>query len=214
MITVVSRSAILLVALATAACSLTNTGSPSTAAIVGDETVPVAQIDEQFEVVAASAGFEQQAQQDRTGQIAAQTQSQLVTSAVRSAILLVLAERNGVQVTDEQVDAAADEIVVQVGGQEEFERRLAEQGVPEALFRQQVRDQEIQTALQEQVGVDDDFAQFVRDGISDVPIEINPRFGTWNSQGLEVVPADPLAPAGAQPPGAGDGGRPAEAPTP
>jgi hypothetical protein len=101
-----------------------------------------------------------------------------------------------VQVRDEDVDAAVEEIVAQVGGQEAFEQRLAQQGVPEDLFLQQVRDQELQTALQEQAGAEEDFAGFIRDEIADVEIEVNPRYGAWNETALEVQPSDPLAPSG------------------
>lgn len=198
MINAARRSALLLVALAASACSLTNTGDPNTAAQVGDERIPTATIDVQFEAISNSEAFQQQAQQDASGQLVAQAQSQLVTSSVRSAILNVVAERNDVQVSDADVDAAVEEIVTQVGGQEEFERRLAQQGVPERLFLQQVRDQEIQTALQEQVGGDGDFVAFIRDEIADVPIRVNPRYGAWNETSLDVQPSDPLAPAGEQ----------------
>ncbi len=196
MINAVRRSALLLVVLATAACSLTNTGDPNTAARVGNERIPTATIDEQFESISSSDQFQQQAQQDASGQLATQAQSQLVTSSVRSAILNVVAERNDVQVRDEDVDAAVEEIVAQVGGQEAFEQRLAQQGVPEDLFLQQVRDQELQTALQEQAGAEEDFAGFIRDEIADVEIEVNPRYGAWNETALEVQPSDPLAPSG------------------
>lgn len=196
MINAVRRSALLLVVLVTAACSLTNTGDPNTAALVGDERIPAATIDEQFESISSSDQFQQQAQQDASGQLATQAQSQLVTSSVRSVILNVVAERNDVQVRDEDVDAAVEEIVAQVGGREAFEQRLAQQGVPEDLFLQQVRDQQLQTALQEQVGAEADFAGFIRDEIADVEIEVNPRYGAWNETALEVQPSDPLAPAG------------------
>lgn len=198
MINAVRRSVLLLVALATAACALTNTGDPNTAALVGDERISTATIEENFESISNSEAFQQQSQQDASGQLAIQVQSQQVTSSVRSAILNLVAERNDVQVSDEDVDAAVEEIVTQVGGQEEFKQRLAEQGLPETLFLQQVRDQEIQTALQDQIGGDADFAGFVREEIADVPIKVNPRYGTWIDASLEVQPTDPLAPAGEQ----------------
>lgn len=198
MINAARRSALLLIVLACAACSLTNTGDPNAAALVGEERVPTARIDEQFETISSSDAFQQQEQQGGGDQLAAQAQSQLVTSSVRSIILNLVAERNDVEVTEEDVTAAVDEIVDQVGGQEEFEQRLAQQGVPQALFLQQVRDQETQAALQEEVGEQTDFAGFIRDEIADVPIRINPRYGAWNEESLEVQPADPLAPAGDQ----------------
>ncbi|HSK89992.1 MAG TPA: SurA N-terminal domain-containing protein [Euzebyales bacterium] len=199
MIKVVRRSAVLLVALATSACALTNTGDPNTAAVVGDRQIATSAIERNFEAISDSDTYRQQSQQDPNGQLAAQTQSQLVTALVRSEILDLLAARNDVQVDQAQVDAAVEDIVEQVGGEDQFEERLAAQGVPRELFLQQVRDQQVQAALQEQAGGQGaDFAAYVRDEMSDVPIEVNPRFGVWDATGLEVRPQDPLAQPGRQ----------------
>jgi hypothetical protein len=129
----------------------------------------------------------------------------VLTALVRSQILAEVAERNGVTVTDADVQAAADDIVEQVGGQQEFERRLAEQGVPQGLFLQQVRDQQLQTALQQQIGADADLTTFVQEALSGVPIDVNPRYGTWDTASLEVTDADPLAPERAGPSEAASG---------
>lgn len=203
MTTVARRLATVLVALTTAACALTNTGDPSTAAVVGDERISASDVQEHFDSVRDSPAFREQAQQDPTGEFDTQAQAQLVTDLVRSAILRRVAERNDVQVSDADVEAAANEIIEQVGGREVFEQRLAEQGLSEDEFLRQVRSQELQIALQEHIGADADFAAFVRDEVADLSVEINPRYGAWDADALAVTPTDPLAPAGEQatPPG-------------
>lgn len=210
MTTVVRRIAILLVALATTACALTNTGNPSTAAIVGDQTVPVSRIDEQFERIRATDAYQEQAQQDLSGQIAAEAQTRLVTTAVQEALLREAGERNGVEVTEQQIDAAIADLEDQLGGPEELQRRLDEAGLSQRDLRKQIENQQIQQALQQQAGADADFAQFIRETVDDVPVDVNPRYGSWDSQSLQIQPIDPLAPSGAQ--AAGDAAQPAPPP--
>lgn len=210
MTTVVRRFAILLVALATTACALTNTGNPSTAAIVGDQTVPVSRIDEQFERIRATDAYQEQAQQDPSGQIAAQAQTRLVTTAVQEALLRLAGERNGVEVTEQQIDAGIAQLEDQLGGPEELQRQLDEAGLSQRDLRKQIENQQIQQALQQQAGADADFAQFIRDTVDDVSVDVNPRYGAWDSQSLQIQPIDPLAPSGAQV--AGDAAQPVQPP--
>jgi hypothetical protein len=186
---------VVVVALATTACTLTNTGDPSMAATVGDRSIPAAQIDENLAAIRDSEQFRQQAQGDLSGNFALDAQTQLVTGAIRSEILRVVAEREGIEVAEAEVADARGELVEQLGGEEEYRSRLAQQGVSEDFVIEQLRDQEIQTALQEQLGADADLGAFVRDEIADVPIEVNPRYGEWDPETLAVTPLQPLAQA-------------------
>lgn len=200
MTTLAQRLTVVIVALLTAACSLTGTGDPATAATVGDRTIPAAEIDENLASIRGSAGFEQQAQGDTSGQFVLDAQTQVVTTFVRSAILALVAERKGVTVSDADVSEARDELVDQLGGVDAFRKRIAEQGLSEAFVRQQLRDQQTQAALQEQIGGSEDLATFIRDEIADVDVEVNPRYGQWDEAALSVTPYDPLPGTdGAQP---------------
>jgi hypothetical protein len=194
--TVARRLAIVLVALATAACALTDTGDPKVAAMVGDADIPTSVIEENFDRRRDSQMFQQQAQQDTTGRLSFEAQAQIVTVMVRSEILHQVAERHDVGVSDADVDAAVEEITDQVGGREELVRRLDEQGYSEEMFLQQMRDEQVRLALQERAGGESQFADFLREELTDVPIEINPRYGEWDATSLQVRPINPLAPAG------------------
>jgi hypothetical protein len=195
----VRRVATLVVlALATTACALTNTGDPSVAATVGDRSVPAEQIDENLEAIRDTEQFQQQSQGDQSGSFAIDAQTQLVTSAVRSEILRVVAEQEGIEIDEADVVRARDDLVEQLGGEDEFRSRLAEQGLSEEFVVEQLRDQQIQMALQEELGAGEDLAGFVRDGIAEVPIEVNPRYGEWNADTLSVTPLQPLAQAAPQ----------------
>lgn len=192
MTTRVQRLAVVTVALLTAACSLTGTGDPGTAATVGDRSIPAAEIDENLASIRNSAAFQQQAQGDASGQFVIDAQTQIVTTFVRSEILDLVAERQDVAVSDEEVAQARDELVDQLGGPEAFQDRIAEQGLSEDFVLQQLRDQQTQALLQDSIGASEDLATFIRDEIADVPIEVNPRYGQWDDASLSVAPFDPL----------------------
>lgn len=195
---------LVVIALAISACALTNTGDPSVAATVGDRSIPAEQIDENLAAIRDSEQFQQQAQGDLSGSFALDAQTQLVTGAVRSELLQVIAEREGIEVSEADVTDARDQLVEQLGGEEAFRDRLAQQGVSEAFVLDQLRDQQIQTELQQQLGADTDLGAFVQDEIADVPIEVNPRYGQWDPDTLAVTPLQPLAQAAPQ-----DGASPA-----
>jgi hypothetical protein len=190
--TVARRLAIVLLALTTAACALTNTGDPSVAAIVGDTRLATTEIDRFFDAISSSEAYQQQPQQDDM-----QVQLELVTFLVRSEVFEYVAERNDVQVTDAQIDSAVDDQIEQAGGRDAFEQNLSQQGIPEDLFVELVRGQELQTALQEEAG-EGDFLTFIQEQSADLEVEVNPRYGVWNTNNLTVQRTDPLALPGEQ----------------
>jgi hypothetical protein len=194
--TLAHRLAVVTVAVLAAACSLTGTGDPGTAATVGDRSIPAAEIDESLASIRDSAAFQQQAQGDASGQFVLDAQNQIVTSFIRSEILDIVAERQDITVSDEEVAQGRDELVDQLGGPEAFEDRIAEQGLSEEFVLQQLRDQQTQALLQDSIGASEDLAAFVRDEVADVAIEVNPRYGQWNEASLSVAPYDPLPGAG------------------
>lgn len=192
MTTASRRIAVVLLAVMTTACGLTNTGDPSTAAVVDGRRIAAADVDEVVDGVRASQAF-RQAQGD-LDQLTLQTQTQLVNAFVLSAVLEQVARRNGVTVSDEQVAQVRDQIAEQAGGEEALDQALADQGVPSSLIDQQARDTALQNALSEQLPEGTDLATFVRGELDDVDIEVNPRYGAWDTSALAVEPVDPLAP--------------------
>jgi hypothetical protein len=208
--TLAQRLAVVLVALMAAACSLTGTGDPSTAATVGDRAVPTTDIDEMLASIRNSSAFQQQAQGDTSGQFVLDAQTQLVTQFVRSEILAVLAEQEGLSVSDEEVAAAREDLAGQVGGEEALQAAIAEQGLSEEFLVQQLRDQQTQALLQDEIGASANLAEYIQAEIADVPIEVNPRYGQWDPDALAVAPFDPLAIGGGEEPAGSE--TPTEAP--
>lgn len=196
MMTLARRLAVVVAALAATACALTSAGDPTTAATVGDRRIPAAEIDENLESIRNSDAFRQQAQGDASGTFVLDAQTQLATAFVRSEILALVAEREGLTISEDEVEQARDELVRQLGGEEAFDQRLAEQGLSESFLLQQLRDQQTQAALQSQLGEEAQLADFIRTELEDVDIEVNPRYGQWDPASLSVTSFDPLAPTG------------------
>lgn len=186
----------MVVVLTASACALTTAGDPTTAAVVGDRSITTADIDENLASIRNSESFQQQAQGDTSGAFVLDAQTQLTTAFVRSEILALVAEREGVVVSDDDVAQARDALVEQLGGPEAFRTRLAEQGLSEPFLLQQLRDQQTQEALQAQIGEGAELAEFIRTQLTDVDIEVNPRYGQWDPESLSVTTFDPLAPPG------------------
>lgn len=189
---VLRRLAVVSCAMLTAACALTNTGDPNTAAVVGDERIPVAEIERSVESITDTDAFQQQAQ-GNPEQLRSQLQTQLTTAAVLSAVLEEVAENNDIEVTDEQVQQAREEFEAQPGGPEQLEQ-ARQQGITEEQITRQFRDLELQAALQEQVPEGTDLAAFIRGELDDVTVDVNPRFGRFDPTTFQVQPVDPLAP--------------------
>lgn len=180
------------VILMTSACSLTATGDPSNAATVGDVTIPAAEIDETLAMIRDSEAFRQQSQGDTSGDFVLDAQTQIVTQFVRSEILALVAEELDLVITDEEVDAARDDLIEQVGGQDAYEAAIAQQGLTEQFVLRQLRDQQTQALLQAEIGDTANLAEFIQEQVADITVEVNPRYGQWDPANLSVAPFDPL----------------------
>lgn len=176
-----------LAALAAAACAVTSSGSPNVAATVGDRTITTQRVEDTLDSFRDTEAFRQQEAADESGDFILDLQSQIVSSFIQSELLEVGAERQGIEVSDDDVQSALDDLIQQAGGQEAFDEMLQNRGLNEELALRQVRDQRLVQSLQESIEPEVEFADWLRDQTADVPVEVNPRFGTWDHASLSVV---------------------------
>ncbi len=172
-------------ALLLSACGSDNAGA---AATIGDTSISVSQLQEQVVAVL-----------DAQGQVANVADNALTATTLSRMITMdlvdLLAEREGVAITQGQLDQATYQVVSQSGGQEEFDAMLAQQGlVPEQaedVIRMQMQAQEIGIKLDPNGAVEAQGAA-VRDAVvalsEDLEVTINPRYGSWDPLGLNVGP--------------------------
>jgi hypothetical protein len=195
---VARRLTIVLIALMTAACSLTNTGNPNVAATIGDETIPVSVVEGRLDAEGDSTI------ESPDGQAAFDSRAQVLTELVLSEFLARMAQRNDIQVSDADVDDSIAQITEQLGGEEALPAWLAQQGMSEETFRRRVREQTVFQALQQKVGDEGgNFDTFFREELARMPVEVNPRYGEWDENALQVRPLDPFASADEQAAGGG-----------
>lgn len=177
-------------------CALIATGDPSTVATVGDRSVPVERVESTVDGIYGSQAYLQSGQPPGDPAV----REQVVTQFVVSAIVAEIAERNDVDVSSQELAELREGFVEQAGGQEAFDQTLEQQGLSEDFVRQQIRDTALQSALVEQLPEGVDLITFVREELTDLPVEVNPRFGQWDDETLSVGPYRPFAdapPAGA-----------------
>jgi hypothetical protein len=184
------RIAALLVvfALALASCGDSNTPAIS----VGDVEVSEEDFFEGLDEWAGNEGAIQQILQVSNETSVPDGYSTELTSQVATFEILSLVheqelERQGIELTDEDLDAvrgtdteAADQVLGDFS--DGYERRVLR------LFA-------AQSAVQDAVGADA-YASWFQDAVATVDIEVSSRFGTWDdSAGVVVPPQGPLDPA-------------------
>lgn len=180
-----------------AGCGPTQAGS---AAIVGDSRITDTQVAEQVSVVAAALGIP----------VSDQVTSAIITRMVTARIVDELAKREGVAISQGEVDAFIAERAQTAGGIDRLKEELMKAGIPE-----QDLNQTVVTALQIQVlagklapGEPQQEQQLVllraASQLSEqLHTQVSPRFGVWNSEIMQMTrPADDLSspPPSAQPP--------------
>lgn len=140
-----------LLALAAAACGVTGTGDPSTAAVVGDVEIPIEEVEQGVVDAEANPQVAQALEGDESGEVRAGMEAQLLTSRIRSELVAQGAEDLGITVTEEDIAAERETLIEQTGGQEAFEQALAESGLSEEEIDRRLRDQLLQQRVLEEI---------------------------------------------------------------
>ncbi|CAN5364330.1 peptidylprolyl isomerase [soil metagenome] len=135
----------LLAVLATG-CAQSGIGA-STAAVVNDSEIPVEEVRRLFEVAVSQPQLAQQLEADDSGQLELQVQAQILTQLVTTTLLEQGAAELGIEATTEDIRRRREQIVTQLGGEEEFGRVVEQSG----FTSDQVRDQLRAAVLQERV---------------------------------------------------------------
>ncbi|MFJ9585471.1 SurA N-terminal domain-containing protein [Streptomyces acidicola] len=213
------RTALVLCAtIVTAAPLLTACGNdahPGAAAVVGDQRITVAQLENRVNEVRAAqrAATPDDAQYEqtiaRTGGLTRDT----LHSMVLDEVLKKAVEDAGVGVTRKDIQAFRTSLERQVGGPKALETTWLQQyGVaPQRLddsLRTEIEAQKLATALGVDMNTDAGQATFwkaLSDASKKLDVDLNPRYGTWDVQKSSRVDAktpwvrEITAPAPAQP---------------
>lgn len=162
--------------LASTAVAVSACGVTGTAATVGDETITIAAI--QNEVVDFSESFDEPL--PLTGDLAS-VQQQFLNRDINHLLLIEMAEREGVEITEAGVDALFDDLEAQADGN--LDALRAQFVYTESGLRRALEDELRLQGLEPIVGAIEPALAATAD---DVGVEVNPRFGTW--EGAALVP--------------------------
>ena len=171
----VLRSSVLALVGALSVALLSACGVSGTAATVGDETITIGEV--QGEVIEYSESLDEEL--PVTGDLGA-VQSEFLTRQINHLLLTELAEREGVTITPAEVDELYDELG---GSPEEIDSLRAQFVYTDDGLRRALEDELRIRALTPIVG---DIETAVDELATEVAVEVNPRYGTW--EGIRVVP--------------------------
>ena len=126
--------------------------NPASAAVVGEDSITADQLQERVERGLADPQAAQQLGGDRTGY-----QQEVLGQLVNRELLEVATDREGISVTDGDVEAELQRIAEENGGVEALEEKAAQSGLPREELRNVVRDvvleQQLGDALTEDVDI-------------------------------------------------------------
>ncbi len=140
-----------LLALVAAACG---TGNPAHAAEVDGETIPVSAVESRYETVANNPQFADQLRNDPDGTLTTQVQAEILTELIQARLWEQGAAELGIELTDEDVAERREQLVEEVGGQEQFDELLEQSGLSEADLQAEIRNLAVRERVQEHLTAD------------------------------------------------------------
>lgn len=127
-----------LLAVLAAGCTPSGIGA-STAAVVNDREISVGQVRRLFEVAVSQPQLAQQLEADEGSQLELQIQAQVLTQLVTTTLLEQGAAELGIEATTEDIRRRREQIVRELGGEEEFRRVVRQSGFTPGQVRDQLR---------------------------------------------------------------------------
>lgn len=178
-------------ALALSACS---TANPGDAAVVGDVRIPQSTIAEQMESLNEAVG-------QPTDTPDANLARTLVSYNIGYELIAQTAAQLQVTVPSAQLDEIYNQQIAQLGGEAQLQEAAAQQGVAPANLRRDLQTQLLASAIVNKVAPGGDEAagqavlvEEVRSVADSIGVEVAPKYGTWDSAQLQLVPdADPVS---------------------
>lgn len=161
-------------------------GATGTAATVGDQTITIDEL--QSEVLEFSDSFDEPL--PVSGDLA-DVQREFLTRQINHLLLIELADAEGVEITDAQVDQLYDELAA--GTEGDLDALRAQFVYTEAGLRRALEDELRLRALEPIVGPIEPALEATA---AEVGVEVNPRYGTWSGVALSPGTGSISVPAG------------------
>lgn len=164
------------------------------AAVVGDERVSTSSVEE------TATSVRVQAEDEELGELDGATLNRItVERAIRSLLTAELAEREGVTVSEGEIDDYIAEIEA-AGQSEQLNIDALNNGVPSNELRNEIRDfllrQKVGEELVDGSGpeVEQERGAAVSDAFmalaEEIPVSVSPRYGTWDAETVSILPGE------------------------
>jgi SurA-like N-terminal domain len=175
---VVATVLFVVAAVSAAACS--NTDQIGAAAVVGDDRITVAELQQEVRDLADSLP-------DSAGATGDQSTAQhaILERLIQSELIAAVAADEGVEVSDADVDTFIEEQVVAQAPEGDIGPLLAQSNLTETSMRSFVRDQLTADELIEQLGGQEQLINALTEKADEIGVTVSPRYGTWEGVTLE-----------------------------
>ncbi len=185
--TLLRLSLVALAALVVAGCGGTQLPGDGTAATVDGVTISRTQLE--TGVRDFLGPLEALPSEERAAQVGA-LQRQILGFQIQGAVFERLADDEGIEVDDADLELARQRLLEATGGQEQLDQLLAREGLTPALLDELILPQEVRLAeLAEAVGGPEQLNPLLVEAIRDADIVVAPGLGQWSDEELRVLPA-------------------------
>lgn len=174
-----------LLVLALSGCS---TGQAGASALIGDQRISESELNKQVQELLAAQGL---TAQDSSSELVIQTLNRLIITA----LVDQLADREGVQVDQGEIDAIRLQYEAQLGGESQLEEQVLGEGVLPSDIDSVIKVNVQVSKLGQKLAPTDDpgvQTQAVFVAMTELSTEINtevaPRYGTWDAENLTIGP--------------------------
>lgn len=174
-----------LLVLALSGCSTSQAGA---SALIGDQRISESELNKQVQELLAAQGL---TAQDSSSELVIQTLNRLIITA----LVDQLADREGVQVDQGEIDAIRLQYEAQLGGESQLEEQVLGEGVLPSDIDAVIKVNVQVSKLGQKLAPTDDpdvQTQAVFVAMTELSTEINtevaPRYGTWDAENLTIGP--------------------------
>lgn len=136
------------------ACSGSGDAAGGVAASVEGDEITAEELDAEVATRAESSDLSSQLAGDESDQLRETLTTNVLTELIRSRIVDIAAERENIEVADDDIAEQRAQVIEQVGGEEEFEQIIADSNVSDEQLQRTLRDQAIQAAIGETQAVE------------------------------------------------------------
>lgn len=184
-----------------ATLALTGCSNVDSAATVGDTSISLTDLQAQIELINSERKSVDTSQmQLETGDGLSRSQLSYMISNI---VIDALAKDEDIEVSNSEIESYKVEIFTNIGGEENLPNVLVSASIPSTALNDVLRRDLILRKLTEKqaaAGADESainssIQKLVTDKAEQLKVTVNPRYGTWDSNSLTVVAAEPAGDA-------------------